>query len=181
MSISVHALALYGIGYGSSAMTGTVPRPSQLQVRLAPVANAEAPRARPPRQAAGAHPSLFSQAAQAGRPATDALADILPAPHYYRAGELDSRPAPLGTVEPKPPRDMSASARVIARILINERGEADRVIIVRGAPNDGFDSAVVEAFGATRYRPGIKGGIPVKSQIVVEVSFDTGSGPEPRP
>jgi len=94
------------------------------------------------------------------------------APRYWRASELDVRAAPLAEVDPVPPaRAGNKPGRVIARVLIDESGKADRVLIETSEPAGLFDDAVVAAFGRARYRPGSKNGIRVKSQILVEVTF----------
>jgi TonB family protein len=97
---------------------------------------------------------------------------LQPASAYLRASQLDARAAPLGDIEPVPPKGSeSRVGRVVARILINESGRADRVLIEASEPRGLFDRSVVDAFGAARYRPGMKAGAPVKSQIRVEVRF----------
>jgi TonB family protein len=101
---------------------------------------------------------------------------------YLRASELDARPAPLGDIEPVAPRGSEArSGRVVARILINEAGKADRVLVEASEPRGLFDASVVRAFGAARYRPGLKRGAAVKSQMRVEVRFEPQAPDQPRP
>jgi TonB family protein len=100
-----------------------------------------------------------------------------PQSQYKRASELDARPAALGEIQPVPPPGSEAKGgRVVARILINESGEADRVLVEASEPPGLFDASVVTAFGAARYRPGVKAGVPVKSQMRVEVRFE----PQPK-
>lgn len=84
------------------------------------------------------------------------------------------RPGPLGEIEPVPPAKAGDRAgRVVARILISEAGQAERVVIESSEPKGLFDDAVISAFGKARYRPGSKNGIRVKSQMRVEVTFHT--------
>lgn len=98
---------------------------------------------------------------------------LKPASQYRRASELDARPAPLGDIDPVPPKGTeSRGGRVVARILINEAGKADRVLVEASEPRGVFDGSVVAAFGAARYRPGMKAGAAVKSQMRVEVRFE---------
>lgn len=91
---------------------------------------------------------------------------------YYRSSELDSKPVPLATVDPKAPKSVTSAGRVRARVLINETGRVDRVLIVSSEPPGVFDVAVVGAFGSVRYRPGVKAGFKVKSQLLVDVAFE---------
>ncbi|HKW36937.1 MAG TPA: energy transducer TonB, partial [Burkholderiales bacterium] len=66
----------------------------------------------------------------------------------------------------------SVPGRVVARVLINELGSADRVVIESADPPGVFENSVVSAFGRARYRPGTLAGRAVKSQMRVEVSFE---------
>ncbi len=94
---------------------------------------------------------------------------VLEGPHYFRGSELDVKPFPLESIEPRPP--MKAAGRVVARILINESGGADSVRIESSDLKSVFDDTVKAAFGSARYSPGIKDGRGVKSQMLVEVTF----------
>lgn len=166
LSAAVHAAAMAGAGSLAGSTAPTAATPSGLTVRLAgaaPAERIEVPPATPSRrERAGSGPAMGSM--------QKPLA--LPEPRYFRASELDSRPAPLGEIEPAMPQDAGAKAgRVIARILINAAGVADRVIIESAEPPQVFDRTVVDAFSTARYRPGMKGGAAVGSQMRVEVSF----------
>jgi TonB family protein len=98
---------------------------------------------------------------------------LKPAWQYRRASELDTRPAVLGDIDAIPPKDTeNMGGRVVARILINEAGRADRVLVESSEPRGVFDGSVVAAFGAARYQPGMKAGAAVKSQMRVEVRFE---------
>jgi TonB family protein len=105
-------------------------------------------------------------------------------PRYWRAAELDVRAAPLAEVDPvAPARAGDRPGRVVARVLIDEAGKADRVLIEKSEPAGLFDDAVIAAFRKARYRPGSKNGIRVKSQMRVEVTFHSVnpvSGPRAR-
>ena len=161
-SAGLHAVALGGL---PSVLGGEVEMPTragELQVRLAQatlLAQADRPVTVPPARAKAPAPR------ESG---------ILTLPRYYKGSELSVRPAPLGPIEPKPAAQSaaaSAAGKVLARILINESGAADRVIIESAEPAGVFDESVVSAFGAARYRPGVLSGRAVKSQMLVEVTF----------
>jgi TonB family protein len=64
-------------------------------------------------------------------------------------------------------------------VLINESGRVDAVHIVASEPMRAFDEAVKTAFGSARYRPGMKAGRSVKSQMLVEVTFHGGASAGP--
>jgi TonB family protein len=158
-SAGLHAMALGGLPtfLGEGADAPGQPAVLHVQLAQAPVVKAERPVAQVP--------------ARAKRNSTSDPA-VLPAPHYYKGSELTVRPAPLGPIEPKPAvQAASAAGKVVARILINESGAVDRVIIESAEPAGVFDESVVSAFGAARYRPGVLSGQAVKSQMLVEVTF----------
>ena len=60
---------------------------------------------------------------------------------------------------------------VVLRLLIGATGQVDDVAVVRSAPEGVFEQAAREAFAKARFAPGLAGGMPVKSQITVEVNF----------
>lgn len=64
----------------------------------------------------------------------------------------------------------------MVRVLIDERGRADQVQVLVSDPEGKFDRAVLDAFSAGRYQPGMKDGVPVKSQFLVEVKFHPEAG-----
>lgn len=152
LSAGLHVAALTGIPIVGDGGGEALPKREGLTVRLA-----QAPA---PTEAARSSP-----AGSVGRVAL--------APRYLRPSELTSRPVPIDSIEPQPlPATASKSGRVIARVLINESGRADRVVIESADPPGVFDDSVVSAFGSARYRPGMLGGQAVKSQMRVEVTFD---------
>jgi TonB family protein len=94
---------------------------------------------------------------------------------YYRASELDHRPAPRSRIDPAYPAfTRDGSAYLVLRLLINESGAVDKVIPLVGDSGSAFERSAVEAFAAAQFMPGVKAGVPVKSQLTVEVKFDPG-------
>jgi len=187
----MHGVAISFLPELIAAPLDTSALPTGLHVRL----NAVAPSSLALPQAAESLPRVA--AAHAARPRravpSSARAELagseLASPHtnavaagpqYLRASELDSKPVPLGNVEPVAPASAATTAgRVVARLLINESGTADAVRIESSEPRAVFDDAVVSAFGSARYRPGMKGGRPVKSQLLIEVLFHEPSAAAP--
>lgn len=107
-------------------------------------------------------PNLLEPASiNATRPASD-----------YRAVGLDPPPRPLSDIEPEYPLTQGLREGVVVlRLLINEKGIVDEAIVVRSFPPGVFDSSAVVAFGSAKFSPGMFLGLPVKSQLTVEVEF----------
>jgi TonB family protein len=159
VSVALHTAVLAAVpGLFSPGSPGGEARSAPFEVRIAggPAAPPAIPK---PRLAAGPK----AQAVQG--------------PYYFRGSELDAKPAPLTPIEPA--ATARTAGRVIARVLINESGRVDAVHIVASEPMKAFDEAVKTAFGSARYRPGMKAGRSVKSQMLVEVTFHGGASAGP--
>jgi TonB family protein len=163
-SVAVHAgLAAALVGLAAGWQPGSDDRPAVLLASLQAAPQAPAPSRPPPAQpraASGSHGT-----AGAGVPLPQ------PEPYYYRASELTERPAPLARVQPRFPDGAPESGRLKLRLYINETGTVDAIDITEAEPEGVFEQAAAEAFAAARFRPGHKDGSPVKSQILLEVSF----------
>lgn len=95
-----------------------------------------------------------------------------PAPAYLSGGRLDPGPRPLQDVEPAFPDEAGLQhGIVVLRLLINEFGVVDQAAVVRSVPKGLFEKSAVEAFAAARFSPGMLLGLPVKSQVTIEVEF----------
>lgn len=107
------------------------------------------------------------------RPSAQGADPGLPAAPAYLAGaRLDPGPRPLDDIEPAfPPEAGLQEGVVVLRILINEAGAVDDVAVVRSSPKGLFESSALAAFGSAKFSPGMVLGVPVKSQVTVEVSF----------
>ena len=57
------------------------------------------------------------------------------------------------------------------RLYIDEHGSVDSVTAESAERSGAFEAAAREAFGAARFLPGIKDGVPVKSLVRLEVLF----------
>ena len=97
---------------------------------------------------------------------------------YVPFAQLDVQPQELVTAKPELPRAavMARAGKgvVILRAKVNERGSVDGVDILRGFPTArlGIDEACVEAVKQYRYRPGMKGGVKVKTDVTVTMPID---------
>ena len=106
------------------------------------------------------------------------MAGIVSGPWYYSARYLHRRPTPLKPIRPAyPPFVGDLAGNVVLLLLINERGTVDSHQIVKAVPGGIFEESVVTAFINERFAPGLITGYPVKSQLLVEVTFEPGAEP----
>ena len=97
---------------------------------------------------------------------------LAPAPDYLLGSQLDPSPKPIGEIEPRYPESANLQeGSVVIRLLINERGVVDSAAVIRADPEGLFEQAALDAFGAAVFSPGRVLGVPVKSQMTVEVHF----------
>lgn len=118
---------------------------------------------------------------RASAPATagsgaDRIAIAVPAPYYYPASELDLRPRPLTPVELEEPGRDAGEGYLILKLLIDETGTVDDVVMVVNDGPEAFARGARAAFGRARYAPGVKRGQPVKSQMLIEVKLGAAAG-----
>jgi len=178
-SALLHAAAVAGIDRwvgADDALSGAVTPAAAMELH----ASLSSPAPAEPQPAAALPSDRIAQITSApGTPAARAdAATRLPGPHYYIAKELDQRPMPVTDIAPQYPGNAGPNGGVVvAKILINEKGRADKVLILSATPAGQFEQAVIDAFGAASYLPGMKNRMAVKSQMKVEVTFH----PEDRP
>ena len=157
VSAALHTVVLAGVPRLFSPGPAAEGRPAPFQVRLVTEKPATVP-------------TIVQKAPkQRVQVAAGPKVGVLEGPYYFRGSELDVKPFPVESIEPRPP--MKAAGRVVARILINESGGADSVRIESSDLKSAFGDTVKAAFGAARYSPGIKDGRNVKSQMLVELTF----------
>jgi TonB family protein len=121
-----------------------------------------------------AQPRLQPEARRAAAaPAPSALAGIgAAAPQqYYPTRELDEKPLLTEHVEPRFPEGAPVGGRVVVRLYINRSGTVDRVEVLAADPAGLFDGEAIRAFGASRFLPGKKAGIPVNASMDIEALF----------
>jgi TonB family protein len=100
------------------------------------------------------------------------LLSLPPAPDYIFSSRLQVAPQPLVDVEPVfPDRAGKQNGTVVLRLLINEKGDVDNVAVVRAFPEGFFEESALAAFGQAKFSPGKVLGVPVKSQMTIEVDF----------
>jgi TonB family protein len=102
---------------------------------------------------------------------------------YYRNSEVDVQAVPISRgplIFPELAYVSRLAGTVKARIYISEKGEIDSVEIVEVAPRRGiFEDAALEALRQVRYQPAQLAGQPVKSQKLIEVTFNPYEEPAP--
>jgi len=124
-------------------------RPSP--ARADDVSKANVPAQNQPPQAA---PQEFSNAAE-----------------YRRTLGLDSPPIPLQEIQPVYPPDANQAGTVTLRLYINIQGGVDHINVVRSSPVGLFEESALNAFNVAKFSPGTFLGVPVKTQMTVEVEF----------
>jgi protein TonB len=111
-------------------------------------------------------------AASAARPTAAPAPSAPPDSAYVAASRLDPGPRLIDDVEPVYPVDAGLTeGKVVLRLLIGTTGAVDEVTVVRATPKGVFDAAAVAAWSAARFSPGRMLGVPVKSQVTIEVHF----------
>ena len=101
-----------------------------------------------------------------------------PDPVYYPAGELDSYPRPVAPLKLGHPAGIApdgTSGRAQLMLQINEHGTVDRVSIVEAEPRGQFEDELRAALIQTQFLPALKDGRPVKSRILLSISFAAAS------
>lgn len=93
------------------------------------------------------------------------------ASRYYRTRELDVVPGIMTRTHPEFPDMARVSGKVLIRLFIDERGTVEHVAILRAEPPNIFEASARRAFLAARFTPGMKAGVPVKSQLTLQVDY----------
>ncbi|MEO8524856.1 MAG: TonB family protein [Caldimonas sp.] len=91
---------------------------------------------------------------------------------YLIGARMDPGPRPIDDIEPLfPPEAGAQEGVVVLQIFINEAGIVDEVKVLRSSPKGYFEASAIAAFSAAKFSPGMVLGVPVKSQITIEVQF----------
>jgi protein TonB len=184
ISIALHAAILLsapgkpdgGVAADPAArISAAVPAPLQILFQASdspadlatasPAESASLPENASPALITGSHPVT-------GR---DGLLPLGTAARYYLPNELDARPQIRTHINPEYPKaaaEKGITAALTLRIFIDEQGRVENVVAPGKSAADPFVAAAVAAFGAATYTPGIKDGKPVKSLLLIEVSFE---------
>lgn len=97
-------------------------------------------------------------------------------PWYFSAQYLHRRPSPLRPIRPDYPAVTDNEVHTVRLLmLIGATGVVDSYRM-SGEKDTAFAKAVIDAFTTVDYAPGLISNIPVKSQLLVEVTFHPGDG-----
>jgi hypothetical protein len=101
---------------------------------------------------------------------------------YFSEKELDVRPVPVGDIVPDSP-DFTGTVKglVLLRLQINREGTVDRVIVVKAVPDHSFRPGTFWAFERARFIPAQRRGIPVNSELLIELRYGAEGGEPPLP
>ncbi|MGQ0545947.1 MAG: energy transducer TonB [Betaproteobacteria bacterium] len=114
---------------------------------------------------------LVGEAAAQEPPPKPAARPAPAANRYWRTRELDVVPGIRTRVHPEFPDLARVSGKVLIRLFIDERGTVEHVAILRAEPAGVFEASARRAFLAARFTPGMKSGVPVKSQLTLQVDY----------
>lgn len=199
VSLALHAAAMFGLRAGLGAGSAGV-GPVALNARLVPLqdmADTAAPAgASPPGMETPASDGIAARPRDAqalargggenrppGRPgAPGALPfNFIQAGYYYLASKVHKPPAAIGDIDFQYPENSPLKDGMVqARVLINARGSVDDVIVEVSEPPGVFDAAAIKSLLTGKFSPGLLHGIPVPTQIAVEVRYmDPGSSTLP--
>jgi TonB family protein len=85
---------------------------------------------------------------------------------------LDRGPQPLDDIEPAfPAAAGTRGGTVTLRLVISDQGAVESIEVIGSSPPGLFDAAALAAFGHARFSPGLKAGVPVRSEVRYDVSF----------
>lgn len=178
LSVALHAALAVSIQrYPGGGATPLTPEPTAppLIARLATAVTDSVLPTAVPVVVLPAEPALQSPPAPR---ATSAAAQAHDAPagtgsaYYFKASELDRRPFPLARIEVPPPASTAIeSGVVIIRLRISERGRVEDAKIITGTGAAEFEAAALREFSRADFRPGYRGNLPVRSEMLIEVTL----------
>lgn len=92
----------------------------------------------------------------------------------FNDGDLDAQLSVVVRVPPIYPlgaKNRGTEGWVKVRLIVNEDGTVQEVVIIDSEPKKTFDEAVIRAVSAWRFKAGTVGGVPVKSRAETVVRF----------
>jgi len=186
LSIGVHLLTAFGAGPFHFALQrpGPAPAGGPLQATIMHTESA-GDNARPPdpatpdRNIPAEPPAKPAAATGPGQETANATGLSLPAPDkWYSAAEVEVRAEPLNGVRLRYPDNLAGqpiAGKVRVRLFIDEGGIVRRIQIAASEPAGVFDEAARLGWQDVRFSPARKGGVAVKSQKLIELTFQPGT------
>ena len=105
----------------------------------------------------------------------------LPGPYYFQPRELSRKPQITSPVMLDYPDSapLVIKNQMVLRLLISETGNVDKVIVDTANVPEELEMLARQAFALAKFKPGLRGETPVKSQMQVEITFEGGDVPPP--
>lgn len=159
---------------------GAAPEPASAgePVAVAEESAPDTPPAQPPVAPTPARPEPASGQSATAPLTIDSAVDLT----YYTARELDVQPRALQDIQPMYPPEadrLRQSGTVRLELKIEADGRVSDVSVVGADPPDVFDESARAAFAAARFSPAQKSGRPVRTRMLIEVSYDWAGQREP--
>ncbi len=101
------------------------------------------------------------------------VAPLATSPAAASSAGDDRGPQPLDELQLEVPAEAGLrGGSVTLRLVISERGIVESAEVVRSSPPGLFDAAALAAARRVRFSPGLKGGVPIRTEVLREVTFD---------
>jgi hypothetical protein len=96
-------------------------------------------------------------------------------PYYFKPGELGAKPVVVSDVSPDLASTLTGEATqsAILRLLINEHGDIDKVIIEESGFSEPNRQLLLDSFAKMRFEPGKVDDKPVKSELKIEITLES--------
>lgn len=104
---------------------------------------------------------------------------VIEDPVYYTAKQVDIHPAAVHPIEPDYPEAAATAGLegyVTLRLLIDATGVVREISVVDAQPPDTFEAAALNAFRNARFLAARRNDRPVKSNVLIRVTFETSAG-----
>jgi protein TonB len=187
LSIALHALTLLGAGPldVSARRFGDAPGRAELHATLAP---GNSPQGEPAYSRTqddensvtrdnGPEPAAGESAPRPGQAADDGGLALPAGEKWYTAREVDVRAEPLTEIRLRYPENLRGElvvGKVQIRLFIDERGVVRKIQIAESRPPGLFDESAKQIWEDVRFSPALKNGAPVKSQKLLELTYEPG-------
>lgn len=96
-------------------------------------------------------------------------------PYYFRIDQLTDKPFVLRDIPPDLGSDLFGvpPQSTVVRLLINEYGDIDQVIAEKSDLPEQAKTLLMQAFSKTKFSPGKITGMPVKSQLQIQIAIES--------
>lgn len=100
---------------------------------------------------------------------------VPPEPYYFPTDQLSEKPQVAQDIPPELATALSGSSprAAILRLLINENGEIDQVIIEESNFSEEEKNRIIEACKKMKFKPGKLDEMPVNTEMRIELTIDT--------